>query len=60
VDEHQREVLSRSDLFSVSDPVNGYDPERPDLWPFPFATDQQMFCDAKGIPYVLYHAQRRP
>ncbi len=60
VDEHQREVLSRSDLFTVSDPVHAYDPDRPDLWPFPFATDQQMFCDAKGIPYVLYHAQRRP
>ncbi|MCX6141227.1 MAG: hypothetical protein NTX15_10445 [Candidatus Kapabacteria bacterium] len=54
VDQHQREVLSRSDLFTVSPPLSEEE------WPFPFTTDQQMFCDSKSIPYVRYYAERRP
>lgn len=47
VDEYQREVLGSHGGFSV---VDG------EPWPFPFKTDQQMFCDRKSIPYVQYMA----
>lgn len=53
VDAYQRSMLADSELFSVSPYLDSED------WPFPFATDQQMFCDDKGIPYVRYYAQRR-
>ena len=47
VDEYQREVLLAHGGFTVVD-------DEP--WPFAFATDQQMFCDRKNIPYVRYVA----
>lgn len=53
VDAYQRSVLAESDLFSVSENLTS------DQWPFPFTTDQQMFCDDKDIPYVRYYAQKR-
>ncbi len=53
VDLHQRAVLGASELFSVSNPLGA------GKWPFDFATDQEMFCHSKGIPYVQYYAQRR-
>ncbi len=56
--DHQNEILSASELFNVVHPQENVDPG--DAWPFPFTTDQQMFCDDKGIPYVQYYAQRRP
>jgi tRNA (guanine-N7-)-methyltransferase len=56
--DHQNEILSASELFTVVHPQENVDPG--DAWPFPFTTDQQMFCDDKGIPYVQYYAQRRP
>lgn len=52
VDAYQRQVLGASSHFRLGE-VSSTDP-----WPFPFATDQQMFCDAKGIPYVTYYAER--
>ncbi len=52
VDAYQREVLAASRYFRLRE-VDATTP-----WPFPFATDQQMFCDAKGIPYVTYYAER--
>lgn len=52
VDAYQREVLSASKYFTL------HECDEATPWPFPFATDQQMFCDAKGIPYVTYYAQR--
>ncbi|MBM4178027.1 MAG: methyltransferase [Ignavibacteria bacterium] len=52
VDAYQREVLSASSLFSISPLMDDT------TWPFRFTTDQQMFCDAKGIPYVRYAAEK--
>jgi tRNA G46 methylase TrmB len=53
VDAYQREVLAESELFSVGPLLDD------ETWPFRFTTDQQMFCDAKGIPYVRYYAEKR-
>jgi tRNA (guanine-N(7)-)-methyltransferase len=53
VDAYQREVLAESELFSVGPLLDN------ETWPFRFTTDQQMFCDAKGIPYVRYYAEKR-
>ncbi|MBK6291083.1 MAG: hypothetical protein IPH85_01505 [Ignavibacteria bacterium] len=55
--DHQNEILSSSELFTVVHPQEHAHSE--DEWPFPFTTDQQMFCDDKGIPYVRYYAERR-
>ena len=54
VDDFQRKVLAGSDLFTVSPHLTD------DEWPFPFTTDQQMFCQSKDIPYARYYAERRP
>ncbi len=51
VDDHQRSVLSNHGGFLIND-LN------PTSWPFPFPTDQQDFCNRKGIPYTLYSAIR--
>ena len=53
VDAYQREVLAESELFTVGPLLDD------ETWPFRFTTDQQMFCDAKGIPYVRYYAEKR-
>jgi tRNA (guanine-N7-)-methyltransferase len=52
VDAYQREVLSESALFRVSPLLTD------ETWPFDFATDQQMFCRSKNIPYVRYFAEK--
>lgn len=52
VDVYQREVLRASPLFDLENDADDM------TWPFPFRTDQQLFCDAKGIPYVRYSAKR--
>ena len=44
VDEYQRKVLATDPRWEVQ--------ETP--WPFPFKTDQQLFSERKGIPYVTY------
>jgi tRNA (guanine-N7-)-methyltransferase len=51
VDEYQTGVIMQHGVFRL---------ERLDLatWPFAFATDQQLFCERKDIPYVLYKAHR--
>ncbi len=54
VDAYQREVIDASPLFEIQPLADD------ESWPFAFRTDQQMFCDAKGIPYVRYSALRRP
>lgn len=52
VDVHQREVIGASPLFTLG-------PNETDqTWPFPFCTDQQLFCDSRSIPYVRYSAIR--
>jgi len=33
--------------------------QEPADWPFDFKTDQQLFCERKGIPFVTYYASRR-
>ena len=54
VDAHQREVIGASPLFMLG-------PNETDqTWPFPFCTDQQLFCDSRAIPYVRYSAIRNP
>jgi tRNA (guanine-N7-)-methyltransferase len=50
VDDYQREVLNAHGGFTIID-------DEP--WPFPFKTDQQMFCERKDIPYVTYMARTR-
>lgn len=52
VDEYQRAVLAADPRWTVSDCDDA-------SWPFQQQTDQQMFCDRKGIPYVRYVAQRQ-
>lgn len=52
VEEHQRSTIAEHGRFVVRDVSE----EMP--WPFPFATDQQAFCDRKGIPYSMYAAVR--
>jgi tRNA (guanine-N(7)-)-methyltransferase len=54
VDAYQREVIDASPLFEIQPLADD------ESWPFAFRTDQQMFCDAKGIPYVRYSALRLP
>jgi tRNA (guanine-N7-)-methyltransferase len=51
VAEHQSEVIHEHGVFTleVLDTSS---------WPFDFATDQQRFCDRKGIPYQLFRAFR--
>jgi tRNA (guanine-N7-)-methyltransferase len=44
VDMYQRKVLATDPRFEVSQ----------EPWPFDFATDQQLFCLRKGIPFVQY------
>jgi tRNA (guanine-N7-)-methyltransferase len=51
VDEYQRAVLAEDPRWNISDCNDS-------TWPFEHRTDQQMFCDRKGIPYVRYVAQR--
>jgi len=54
VDAHQREVIAESAHFTLG-------PDESDqTWPFPFCTDQQLFCDSRSIPYVRYSALRNP
>ncbi len=52
VEAHQAEVISHHGTFLLEhiDPTS---------WPFPFATDQQRFCERKGIAYTLAKAYRR-
>jgi len=52
VAEHQQATLVEHGRFSVH-PITDDDP-----WPFPFTTDQQRFCERKGIPYTLFYATR--
>ncbi|MCO6465364.1 MAG: hypothetical protein J5I53_01990 [Bradyrhizobiaceae bacterium] len=51
VQEHQRDVIAEHGVFRFEEVSR-------DLWPFDFPTDQQSFCDRKGIPYGLYRAFR--
>lgn len=53
VDKHQREILGAGNLFSVHE--TGED----NPWPFVTATDQQLFCLEKSIPFTRYYAKRR-
>lgn len=48
---HQHEVIARHGRFTIETVT-------PELWPFDFQTDQQAFCERKGIPYGLYRAFR--
>lgn len=52
VAEHQRATIADHGRFVVHDVSEAYP------WPFPFTTDQQAFCDRKGIPYSMYVATR--
>lgn len=48
---HQQETLSVHGVFTLESVA-------PPDWPFDFLTDQQAFCERKGIPYGLYRAFR--
>ena len=52
VAEQQQETLVEHGRFTVH-PITDDDP-----WPFPFTTDQQRFCERKGIPYTMFYATR--
>lgn len=46
VDLHQREIIAEYGGLKIRDLASSE-------WPFPFKTDQQDFCDRKGIPYTM-------
>ncbi len=52
VAEQQQAALVEHGRFTVH-PITDADP-----WPFPFVTDQQDFCERKGIPYTQFYASR--
>lgn len=51
VKEHQHEVIVEHGVFTL-EAVSKED------WPFEGKTDQQKFCERKGIPYGLFRAYR--
>lgn len=52
VEEQQRATFAAHGRFTL----RTVSAEHP--WPFPFVTDQQDFCDRKGIPYTMMIAER--
>lgn len=52
VDASQRKIIERHGALRIVDITDSND----HLWPFSFATDQQRFCERKGIPYTRYLA----
>ena len=50
--EQQQEVIEEQGALTIQ-------PLSTSEWPFPFATDQQRFCDRKNIPYEMMVATRK-
>jgi len=55
VDTHQRSVFRVHGGFELTDIAEATE----HLWPFPFSTDQQLFCERKGIGYHRYIARKK-
>ena len=54
VDEYQRSIIQKHGALRIIDITDANE----ELWSFHYATDQQRFCERKGIPYQRYIAMK--